>query len=106
MIMCLENFTKLLQHSHNVLFISWCSNVIKHFFKNGFKIAIYIYVVHIFSLVDGSWIKVDEDAFKRLVIEVKNSCVEVAQTLLKKLLRQFFEHEIMMSLALCTLSII
>jgi hypothetical protein len=64
----------------------------------GCKIARYTYVVHIFSLVDGSWIKGDEDSFKRFIIEVKNSCVEVAHTLLKKLLKQFFEHEIMMSL--------
>jgi hypothetical protein len=26
----LENFTNLLQQFHNVLFISWCSNVIEH----------------------------------------------------------------------------
>jgi hypothetical protein len=65
----------------------------------GFKFARQNYVVHIHSLVDRSWIKVDEIDFKQFAITVeKSSCVEAIQTLIFELQRQFLEHEVMMAL--------
>ncbi len=56
----------------------------------GFKIARQNYVVCIHSLVNRSWIKVDEIAFKQFAIKVKkSSCVEVIQTLIFELQSNF-----------------
>ncbi len=76
----------------------WCSCHVELEYM-GFKIARQNYVVHIHSLVDKSWIKVDEIAFRQFAITMKkSSCVEAIQTLIFELQRQFLDHEIMMAL--------
>jgi len=79
--------------------LSWCSYHVELKEYMGFKFARQNYVVHIHSLVDRSWIKVDEIDFKQFAIIVKkSSCVEAIQTLIFELQRQFLEHEVMMAL--------
>lgn len=78
--------------------LCWCSYHVELEYM-GFKSARQNYVVHIHSLVDRSWIKVDEIAFKQFAITMKkSSCVEAIQALIFELQRQFLEHEIMMAL--------
>jgi len=77
--------------------LSWCSYHVGLEFM-GFQIAKQNYVVYIHSLVNKSWIKVDEIAFKQFAITMeKSSCVEAIQILNFELQRQFLEHEIMMA---------
>jgi len=79
------------------LHLFWCSYHVGLEYM-GFKITRQNYVVHVHSLVDRSWIKVDEIAFKQFAITMKkSSCVEAIQTLIFELQRQFLEHEIMMA---------
>ncbi len=80
--------------------LSWCSYHVELEYM-GLKIARQNYVVHIHSLVDKSWIKVNEIAFRQFVITMKkSSCVEAIQNLIFELQRQFLEHEIMMALGI------
>jgi hypothetical protein len=81
-----DEFLKLLSHSHDVFPLSWCLHLIEPQGFLGFKIARLIYFIHTCSLANGSWIKVDQDAFKRLVVAMRNSCIDqAAQILISKL---------------------
>jgi len=41
-----------------------------------------IFLVHVHSLVNGSWIKVHENDFNRATLIMKNSCIEATQILI------------------------
>jgi hypothetical protein len=41
-----------------------------------------IFLVHVHSLVNGSWIKVHENDFNRTTLIMKNSCIEATQILI------------------------
>jgi hypothetical protein len=51
----------------------------------GFNIGGHIFVVHIWNLVDGSWMKVHEEDVNKATIVVKNYCIKTTQTLISKL---------------------
>jgi hypothetical protein len=50
-----------------------------------FKIARYMFIVHTCNLINDSWIKVDENVFQRIVVELKNACIKATQTLILEL---------------------
>jgi len=68
-----DDFPKLLQHSNDVLLLSMSSNLVKFQKFLDFKIVGKKYFGHIHSLVSRSWIKVNENAFRKLVVVMKNS---------------------------------
>ncbi len=100
-----DDFTKLLQHSNDVLFLSMSSNLVKFQKILDFKIVAKKYFGHTHSLVSRCWIKVNgdvfrnafinENAFRKLVVVMKIHFVETTQTLILEL-----EYEIMMAFGL------
>ncbi len=62
-----------------------------------FNIGGQIFVVHIWNLVDGSWMKVHEEDFNKAIAMVKNYCIEVTETLIFELQWQFLDQKIMMA---------
>jgi len=62
-----------------------------------FNIGEQIFVVHIWNLVDGSWMKVHEEDFNKAIAIVKNYCIKVTQTLILELQWQFPDQKIMMA---------
>ncbi len=90
-----DDFTKLLQHSNDVLLLSMSSNLVKFQKFLDFKIVGKNYFGHIHNLVSRSWIKVNGNAFRKLVVVMKNSFVETTEPLILEL-----EYEIMMAFGL------
>jgi hypothetical protein len=44
-----------------------------------------MFIVHTCNLINDSWIKVDENVFQRIVVELKNACIKATQTLILEL---------------------
>jgi hypothetical protein len=55
-----------------------------------------MFIIHTCNLANGSWIKVHENSFRRIIVEVKNACIEATQALISKLQKLFLDYKIMM----------
>jgi hypothetical protein len=67
-----DDFTKLLQQSNDVLLVQWCSYLVEPQAFLGYNVGGQIFVVHIRNLVDGCRMRVHEKDFSKATIVVNN----------------------------------